>query len=67
MDKFEVKKETPKYSSFSRTIRMPGVVFDRLTELSEKNGISFNKVAVQCIEFALEHLPEEPSEKELSE
>lgn len=34
-----------------------------LDELSQKNGLSRNKFIIQCIDFALEHLPDEYKEK----
>lgn len=59
MEKFTIKKEEDKISSINRTIRLKPESFDKLTELSEKNGISFNKVVNQCIEYALKNLAEE--------
>ena len=59
MDKFEINKEDGKISSINRTIRMKPEHFDRITELSEKTGVSFNKIVIQCIEYALENLRED--------
>ncbi len=59
MEKFTIKKEAEKISSINRTIRLKPEYFDKLTELSEKNNISFNKVVNQCIEYALNNLSEE--------
>ena len=59
MEKFVVKKEEDKISSINRTIRLKPEYFDKLSELSEKNNISFNKVVNQCIEYALKNLSEE--------
>lgn len=58
MGKLVIKKETERISSINRTIRIKPEVFDKLMELSEKNGISFNKVVNQCLEYALENLEE---------
>ena len=58
MEKLKIKKETQKISSINRTIRIKPECFDKLMELSEKNGISFNKVVNQCLEYALENLDE---------
>lgn len=53
-----IKKDTEKIASINRTIRIKPECFDRLMELSEKNGISFNKVVNQCLEYALENIEE---------
>ena len=56
MDKFEIIKDGNKISSINRTVRFKPEHFDKLTELSEKTGVSFNKILTQCIEFALSRL-----------
>lgn len=58
MGKLVIKKDNEKISSINRTIRMKPECFDKLMELSEKYDISFNKVANQCFEYALENLEE---------
>lgn len=58
MEKLKIKKETQKISSINCTIRIKPECFDKLMELSEKNGISFNKVVNQCLEYALDNLDE---------
>ena len=62
MDKFKINRESEKINSINKTIRFKPEHFDKLVMLSEKNGISFNKIVNQCIEYALSHLKEE-SEK----
>ena len=56
MDKFVIKSDENKISSINRTVRFKPEHFEKLSELSEQSGISFNKVLTQCIEFALSHL-----------
>lgn len=58
MEPFKVNTSEEKLSSVSRTIRIKAEVFDRLTELNLRTGVSFNKVVNQCIEYALEHYEE---------
>lgn len=58
MDRFEIQKDEGRPQSINRTIRLQAEVFDRLMELSQKNGVSFNKIINQCIEFALAHMDE---------
>ena len=56
--KFVIKKDDGKISSINRTIRFKAETFDKLMDISEKTGISFNKVINQCLEYALENLEE---------
>ena len=49
---FEIKKN----SSSNKTIRMPDTLIEKLEELAGKNNISFNKLVIQCCEYAIEHL-----------
>ena len=58
MDKFVINTKNDKINSINRTIRIKPEVFDKLMELSEQAGVSFNKLVNQCIEFALERLDE---------
>ncbi|MEA5003943.1 MAG: hypothetical protein VB081_10635 [Christensenella sp.] len=56
MSKFKIDKDDGKISSINRTIRMKPEHFDVIMELSEKTGVSFNKIVNQCIEYALKNL-----------
>jgi len=58
MGKLIIKANEEKISSINRTIRIKPECFDKLMEVSEKTGISFNKVVNQCLEYALENLEE---------
>jgi|AGTN01.2.fsa_nt_gi hypothetical protein len=53
---------TPKASN--KTIRMPDELIVKLEKLAAKNNISFNKLVVQCCEFALKNLPEDVGHSE---
>ena len=59
MDKLKITKNQKQKDTITRTIRMSGDVFDKINELAEKNGISFNSVINQIIEFGLNNLEEE--------
>lgn len=59
MDKFEIDTKDSKMSSINRTIRFSPEIFDKIENLSEKTGVSFNKIINQCIAFALQHLNED--------
>ena len=56
MAKFKIDKEKAQNKTVNRTIRIKQETFNKLTELSESNDISFNKVVVECIEYALNHM-----------
>ncbi|MDL2238272.1 ribbon-helix-helix domain-containing protein [Christensenellaceae bacterium OttesenSCG-928-K19] len=58
MSKFKVNTEDIKISSINRTIRMKPEHFEKIMELSEKTGVSFNKIVNQCIEYALANIDE---------
>jgi len=56
MDKFVITKDENKISSINRTIRFKPEHFEKLSELSDQTGVTFNKIVTQCIEFALSRL-----------
>lgn len=51
-----------KNESSNKTIRMPDDLIEKLEKLAQKNDISFNKVVVQCCEYALENMKKEKSD-----
>lgn len=59
MEKFKVQNDAERISSINRTIRISSENFDKLMELSNKSGLSFNKVVNQCIEYALKNLSDD--------
>ena len=58
MEKLEIKKNKKANDTITRTIRISGTFFDKITELAEKNGLSFNSVVNQIIEYGLENIQE---------
>lgn len=58
MGKLKIVKEQKGNNTVTRTIRISGATFDKISELSEKNGISFNSVVNQIIEFGLKNIEE---------
>lgn len=59
MEAFKINTEEEKISSISRTIRMKVETFDKINEINQKTGVSFNKIVNQCIEYALKNMVEE--------
>jgi len=62
MEFLEITGRCTRKDSITRTIRISGKSFDKISQLAEDNEISFNNVINQIIEFGLEHIEE--SEKE---
>ena len=58
MESLKIEKSSKAKNSVTRTIRISGKTLDKISELAEKNNISFNSVVNQIIEFGLENLAE---------
>jgi len=58
MEKLKIVNSLKRDDTITRTIRISGKTFDKISELAEKNNISFNSVVNQIIEFGLENLAE---------
>ncbi len=56
--KFKIKQDYTDYEY--KSLRLPKILIDKTQNLANKNGLSFNKVVIQCIEYALENLDETP-------
>jgi predicted DNA-binding protein len=61
MKKLVIKPGEDRVKSINRTIRFKTEYFDRIIEISEKTGVSFNKIVNQCMEYALENLEDQNS------
>ena len=59
MDKFIINTNEDKIKSINRTIRLKPEQFEKIMEISDNTGVSFNKIIVQCIDFALERLEDQ--------
>ena len=57
---FVIKKP----SSSNKTIRMPDTLIETMEKLAATKYISFNQLVVQCCEYALTHLQENPNSRE---
>ena len=58
MEKLKIVNSLKRDDTITRTIRISGKTFDKISEVAEKNNISFNSVVNQIIEFGLENLAE---------
>lgn len=51
---FKLKKD---YSDYEyKSLRLPTNLIKEVQELANSNNMSFNKVVIQCIEYALENM-----------
>ncbi|MDY3818912.1 MAG: Arc family DNA-binding protein [Lachnospiraceae bacterium] len=48
---FELKKESLEYEN--KSLRLPKELIERVQTLANENNMSFNKVVIQYIEYAL--------------
>lgn len=53
---FSIKKDRVQYEN--KSLRLPVDLIEKIQELANKNDISFNKVVIQCIDYALDHMDE---------
>ena len=51
---FRVKKDHIEYEN--KSLRLPTDLIEKVQELADRNDISFNKVVIQCIDYALDHM-----------
>lgn len=58
MKKLKIENNSKTNDTITRTIRISGNTFDKITELAEKNNLSFNSVVNQIIEYGLSNLEE---------
>jgi len=58
MEKLKIKTISKTKDTVTRTIRMNGTTFDKITKLAEINHLSFNSVINQIIEYGLNNLEE---------
>lgn len=50
---FQLKKEYIEYEN--KSLRLPKDLIDKVQTLANENQMSFNKVVIQCIEYALDN------------
>lgn len=56
MGKFRIEKNKKSNDTITRTIRMNGETFDKISDLAEKNNLSFNNIVNQLIEYGLKNI-----------
>lgn len=63
MEFLEISGRCPRKDSITRTIRISGKSFDKISQIAEENDISFNNVINQIIEFGLNHVENEEKDE----
>ena len=53
---FKLKKEYVEYEN--KSLRLPKDLITKVQELANRNNMSFNRVIIQCIEYALDNAEE---------
>ena len=51
---FRIKPESVEYES--KSLRLPVEMVEEVQRLANENNLTFNRVIIQCVEYALEHL-----------
>ncbi|MEY8393052.1 Arc family DNA-binding protein [Lachnospiraceae bacterium 45-W7] len=51
---FRLKREYTEYEN--KSLRLPKDLIEKVQSLANENQMSFNKVVIQCIEYALENV-----------
>lgn len=51
---FTIKKDYVEYEN--KSLRLPTDLIAKVQELANQNSLSFNKVVIQCIEYALDNM-----------
>ena len=64
MEFLKISGRCPRKDSITRTIRLSGKSFDKISQIAEENDISFNNVINQIIEYGLNHLENESTKIE---
>ena len=60
MKMFKLKKEYTEYEN--KSLRLPKDLISKVQQLANENDLSFNKVVIQCIEYALSHTEDNSTE-----
>ncbi len=56
MEKLKIKNNSKNKDTITRTIRLNGSTFDKISSLADKHHLSFNSVVNQIIEYGLENI-----------
>lgn len=54
---FELKKESVEYEN--KSLRLPKELIEKVQNLANEYNMSFNKVVIKCIEYALDNMKQD--------
>jgi predicted DNA-binding protein len=57
---FKLDKDITTYEN--KSLRLPTTLIDKIQNLSKEHDISFNRIVIQCIEYALNNMQDESTE-----
>lgn len=55
---FRVKKDFSEYEN--KSLRLPKELIVQVQDIANSNNLSFNRVVIQCIEYALQNMDGQP-------
>ncbi len=58
---FKIKKEYTEYEY--KSLRLPKALIEQIQKLADENSISFNKVVIQSLEYALNNIDNSDNKK----
>ena len=58
---FKIKKEYTEYEY--KSLRLPKALIEQIQKLADENSISFNKVVIQSLEYALNNVEDSDNKK----
>ena len=56
---FKIEKESSEYEN--KSLRLPKDLINQVQALADENNISFNRVVIQSIRYALSHMDDDDS------
>ena len=56
---FKIEKESSEYEN--KSLRLPKDLINQVQALADENNISFNRVVIQSIRYALSHMDDDES------
>lgn len=57
---FKLKKNYTEYEN--KSLRLPKDLIDKIQKLADENSMSFNRVVIQCVEYALDNMESDKEE-----
>lgn len=59
---FKLQPQSTEYEN--KSLRLPKDLIETVQQLANENSMSFNRVVIQCIEYAIENMENSPKRKQ---